>query len=384
MLKLLLWLPLCTLPGAALLWLVWRMPPRRDPVRSVWGTFALGMVASIPVHPLEAWLARATGISDQLDRLASATSMLFLFLFAAPIEELVKVGAAWPAFRSGEFDEAFDGVLYSTAAATGFASMEAAILLTGQPIQAAGVVRVALILVAQPLLSSMWGYALGRVRRTKVPTIRFTVLWLCAVVLHALLEHLTLAKSLAALASAVPLVFGMALFAWWAARDLLARFGRASVLPPGPLASLQPPPLREMRQVIHRSHRPVLFHWIPLGALTTTGVMLTAMVIAILVGRRLGVDFSVIDRAETSSSAAAPLLLLGAAVLGAFPVSGYLVARASRSEGVLEPALAAAVAIVAVLVVLGLAAPVALVLALAFAPVAFALACGGAWVGIGR
>ena len=176
----------------------------------------------------------------------------------------------------------------------------------------------------------------------------------------------------------------MAALAWWAARDLLARFGRVSLLPPGPLASLQPPPLTAVRQAIHRSHRPVLFHWIPLGALTTTGVMLVALGLAIWFGHRLGVDFSVIDRAETSSSAAAPLLLLGAAVLAAFPVSGFLVARASHSDGVLEPALSAALAIVAVLVVLGLAAPVALVLALAFAPVAFALACGGAWVGIGR
>jgi hypothetical protein len=32
---------------------------------------------------------------------------------------------------------------------------------------------------------------------------------------------------------------------------------------------------------------------------------------------------------------------------------------------------------------LGLAAPVAVVFALAFAPIAFGLACAGAWVGIG-
>ena len=34
-------------------------------------------------------------------------------------------------------------------------------------------------------------------------------------------------------------------------------------------------------------------------------------------------------------------------------------------------------------IMLGLAAPVAVVFALAFAPIAFGLACAGAWVGIG-
>jgi hypothetical protein len=112
--------------------------------------------------------------------------------------------------------------------------------------------------------------------------------------------------------------------------------------------------------------------------------MLLTVAFAIYAGRRLGVDFAAIDRAESTSAAAAPLLLLACAVLAAFPISGYLVARASASDGVLEPALSAAVAIVAVLVMLGLAAPVALVLALSFAPIAFALACGGAWVGLSR
>ncbi len=47
----------------------------------------------------------------------------------------------------------------------------------------------------------------------------------------------------------------------------------------------------------------------------------------------------------------------------------------------LEPALASGLAIVLILVLLGLAAPVALVFALAFSPIAWALACAGAWVG---
>jgi hypothetical protein len=60
-----------------------------------------------------------------------------------------------------------------------------------------------------------------------------------------------------------------------------------------------------------------------------------------------------------------------------------LVARASGADSVLEAALSTGLAIVGMLVMLGLAAPVAVVFALAFAPIAFGLACAGAWVGIG-
>ena len=68
-------------------------------------------------------------------------------------------------------------------------------------------------------------------------------------------------------------------------------------------------------------------------------------------------------------------------MLAAFPASGFLIARASSLPSLLEPALAAVLAIVLALVMLGMLAPVALVFAFALAPIAFGLACAGAWVG---
>jgi hypothetical protein len=105
---------------------------------------------------------------------------------------------------------------------------------------------------------------------------------------------------------------------------------------------------------------------------------------AVALGHRLGIDFAAVDRAETQAAGAAPLVLIGAAALAAFPIAGYLVARASSARSVLEPAISAALAILGALVLLGLAAPVAVVFALAFAPIAFGLACAGAWVGMAR
>jgi hypothetical protein len=124
-----------------------------------------------------------------------------------------------------------------------------------------------------------------------------------------------------------------------------------------------------------------MLRWILLGALVTMGVIITSVVGTVLVARRFGVDFSAVDEGEMTG--AIPLALLGLGVLLAFPASGFLVARASGADSVLEAALSTGLAIVGTLVMLGLAAPVAVVFALAFAPIAFGLACAGAWVGIG-
>ena len=50
------------------------------------------------------------------------------------------------------------------------------------------------------------------------------------------------------------------------------------------------------------------------------------------------------DRHEPGASAIAPLALLAIGTLAAFPSSGYLLARASGTRSVLEPAMAAALA----------------------------------------
>ena len=66
--------------------------------------------------------------------------------------------------------------------------------------------------------------------------------------------------------------------------------------------------------------------------------MTTALAIAVALGHRFGVDFAAVDRGDASTAAAAPLLLLVAAAIAAFPFAGYLVARASSTGSVLEPA----------------------------------------------
>jgi hypothetical protein len=84
---------------------------------------------------------------------------------------------------------------------------------------------------------------------------------------------------------------------------------------------------------------------------------------------------------ESDVTTTGPVALLGSGLLAAFPVSGYLIAKASSLHTLLEPALATALALILTMAALGAAAPVALVFALAFSPIALGLAIAGAWVG---
>jgi len=380
-----LWLVLCATPSVLWLLFIWRVPPQRASAVAVWGTGLLGIFTGVAAAFVQGFVAEVTGLDQAVTTFGAPGGLLFVLAFSAPLAEGAKVAAAWPAFRSSHFDEEFDGILYATAAATGFAAGHSAVTLVAAPLTIDAILRVELLLIAHPLMSPIWGHALGKVRRSRTPTARFIVSWVLATLVHGLLLHLTRATSLLALVAAFPVLGGLAFATWWGARDLLARFGRtARISARTVLPSLPPPSLSAVRHALRRTEGPILVHWIVIGALTTTGVMLAMVALAVWTGHQVGLDFSAIEREDSTARAIVPLVLITVSILAAFPVSGYLVTKASGSDGVLEPALSAALAIVAVLVMLGLAAPVALVFALAFAPVAFVLACTGAWFGLGK
>jgi hypothetical protein len=136
-----------------------------------------------------------------------------------------------------------------------------------------------------------------------------------------------------------------------------------------------------IRAAFLRGDEPLMLSWILGGVLVNIGVMTSGLATAVLLGNRMNVDFAAIDRGE-GASGAAPLALLAGATLTAFPFAGYVIARASGARSILEATTAAFLAIVAALVLLGLAAPIAVVFAVAFAPVALGLAGLGAWIGL--
>jgi RsiW-degrading membrane proteinase PrsW (M82 family) len=371
----------------------WRLDARREPWKPVAGTFLLGLLFAVPAYYIQVKAAAWTGLDVRTSVAGDAGALTFQFLLVTPMRETAKVAAAWPAFRSRHFDEPFDGIVYAAIAALGFASFDIGWHLERHPASGGGMwmTRVFLGIPAHVFFACMWGYALGRSRQAKKPGALFPATLLAAMVGHGLYTHLAYGRGTGALVGLVPMLLVMTAVAVLAARDLRARGDRSSRIPTSSDAaggrlsalSLSPvssaPSLRAMRMALHRGDAPVRVRWILVGTLVTIGAMILGLSASIAFGYYAHVDFAAVDEHDVATTA--PVALLGAGLLAAFPLSGALVARASGVPTLLEPALAAGLAIIATLVLLGLAAPIAMVFALAFSPVALALACAGAWVG---
>jgi RsiW-degrading membrane proteinase PrsW (M82 family) len=385
------WLLPALLPALLLTAGIYFSDRRREPPLLVVVTFLLGGLFGAGAL----WLERQANVRVGLDIRASVvgegTSLLYLFCVVAPLREGSKVAAAWPAFRSKYFDEPYDGIVYAGAAALGFAALENATVLRAHPTGSIWLARTLVALPAHLFFSALWGYSLGRSKHgTKLPSNIFPLAWVVATLTHGLYTHFVYGRGPGALAGVFPLLLGMGGVTYFAARDLRARGDRPSrdiaVAAGDSRLSRRsferfsaPPSLKTVRAALRRTERPIMVRWILFGALVTLGTMVAGFGGSVAFGHSVHVDFSIVD--EHDVNAVPPLVLLGVGVLAGFPVSGFLVARASNLPTLLEPALAAALAIVTTLVLLGLAIPVALVFAVAFSPVAFALACAGAWVG---
>jgi RsiW-degrading membrane proteinase PrsW (M82 family) len=370
---------------------------RREPIVPVIGTFLLGMLTAAVAFFIEARAAAWTGLDVRSSVAGDSGAMLFLFGMVAPVREAAKVAACWPAFRSRHFDEPYDGVVYAAVASMGFAAVETALILRAHPVGALWIARTSLALLAHLFFASTWGYALGRAKRMKHPGPMFPMAWLAATIGHALYAHFVYGRGPSGLIGILPMLLIMGVVSFFAARDLRARSDRAERgdRPPrsdgdvdsgNPLARASmppsnsaPPSLRAMREALRRADHPLMVRWIIYGAVVTMGAMIAGFAASVAFGNWAHVDFATVDEHDVSTTG--PVALLGSGILAAFPVSGFLVARASSLPTLLEPALGTALAITTSLVILGLAAPVAMVFALAFSPIALGLACAGAWVG---
>jgi RsiW-degrading membrane proteinase PrsW (M82 family) len=313
-----------------------------------------------------------------------ATALLYMFALVAPLGEAAKVAACWPAFRSRHFDEPYDGVVYASAAALGYAAIESAIVLWVHD----GYVwflRVLFALPAHVFFASAWGWGLGRARQLREPGAHFPMLFLVAVAGHGVYAHIVYGRGPTALVAAVPFVLVMGIIAFFLARDLRRRseVSDRSRITSLSIASLEvlskPPSLRAFREALRNRERPIMWRWVAFGIFVHLGGMVLGITAAIVLGHVGHVDFSIVDERDVST--AGPVALLIAGLLAGFPISGYLIARAGELTTVFEPAAGSTLALTATIVVLGLVAPVALIFALALAPIALALSCAGAYVG---
>jgi len=364
--------------------LVRRTDPRREPRWLVSVTFALGAVAAAGALFVTERAAARTGLDVRVSAAGETGALVFLFFVVAPIQEAAKVAAAWPAFLSKHLDEAYDGVVYSAAASLGFAAIENALVLREHPAGAIWIARAVLALPAHVFFACLWGYALARAKHSRRRLPIFPAAFVATIGAHGLYAHFVYGRGPGALLAVTPLLAAMGLVAWMLWRDLRSR-DRVSPVPSTSRSKLSrlpaAPSLSAVRSALRRADEPVKVRWILLGALVTLGAMIVGLAGGVVAARVLRIDLSTVNEHELTT--AAPAVLLGMGLLGSFPTSGWLVARAANVRTLLEPALASGLALVVTLVALGFAAPFAVIFGLALSPIAWVLSCAGAWVAAG-
>jgi RsiW-degrading membrane proteinase PrsW (M82 family) len=381
------WLLPATLPAILFAVLIHRTDERREPPWLVIMTFVLGAVAALVALVIAGRAAALTGLDVRVSAAGESGALVFLFFVVAPTQEAGKVAAAWPAFLSKHFDEPYDGVVYASASALGFAAVENGYVLHAHPTGGIWIARALVALPAHVFFACLWGYALGRAKRIKTRVPVFPPAFLAAIVAHGLYAHFVYGRGPGALLAVTPLLAVMGFVAWFLGRDLRARGDRPSRIPSSGGSSrlsrlsmmTQPQSLSAVRSALTRADDPVKVRWVLFGALVTIGAMIVGLAAGVFTAKLMHVDLSLVD--EHNVEDAAPVLLLGIGLLASFPTSGWLVARAAGVRTLLEPALACVLALVMTLVALGFAAPFTVVFALALSPIAWVLACVGAWVG---
>jgi len=155
-------------PGIFWLWLIYRWDKYQpEPRGLVIRTFLLGMLVVIPVLFLEVALVLPlyfpdlTSISiDSLGNLSAGEQAYFAFIVAGFSEELGKfLVVRTTIFNSPYFDEPADGIVYSAAAALGFASLENVVyIVQGWQII---LIRGPISTTAHVMFSMLWGYPLA-------------------------------------------------------------------------------------------------------------------------------------------------------------------------------------------------------------------------------
>ena len=159
-------------PGLFWLWLIYRGNKYRpEPKRLVIRTFLLGMAAVIPVMFVETALIlpyvfthlqqlRNFSIAD-INNLSLGQTAYLSFIVAGFTEELFKfLVVRTTIYKSPYFDEPSDGLVYSSASALGFASLENIEYLLQFGWQTA-LVRAPITTLAHVTFSALWGYPLA-------------------------------------------------------------------------------------------------------------------------------------------------------------------------------------------------------------------------------
>lgn len=198
------------IPGFLWLWYFYRKDEYEpEPIRMVAFIFFLGMLTVIPAGILEVY------IQPYLTTFADEGTTLYHFLdtffIVGPVEEFLKFYVVFKfAYQHHEFDEPLDGIIYGSAAALGFASLENLVYMLTHG-WAVIILRGVLSTLGHVLFASFWGFALGLARFETPDRRAFIILMglLAAIGTHALYDFVLFAFPGLAIFLIIPLMVAM-------------------------------------------------------------------------------------------------------------------------------------------------------------------------------
>ena len=205
--------------GAALFWLQYfdlKDYLHPEPRRWLLISYLLGAVAAGLAFVLYVLIETLGGPEEPAG--GRSQILLYCFLVVGPVEEGVKFLIARVfIFRSLQFDEPIDGLIYSSGVSIGFASIESLIYvpILGWPDQLARTLTAPL---THSLFSSLWGFGAG-IAFFRSGSRRSRALWqvvplIGAILLHGLYDFVLLGLNETLAASGLALVLWMFLIGY--------------------------------------------------------------------------------------------------------------------------------------------------------------------------
>lgn len=204
----LLFLAIGLLPGFLWLWYICRQDKfDREPLKLLLWAFILGMMCVVPAAVLET--VGENYLASEIAKPSMTFQFLFFFLIVGPIEELLKYAVVKKyLYPKVEFDEPMDGIVYGSAAALGFASLENIFYMMhfGTSII---LLRAVTSTLAHILFSGAWGAPLGLLKfHPEQRSLLFRGL-LLAMFLHGLFDFLLVTGEWWGILAVLALMVGM-------------------------------------------------------------------------------------------------------------------------------------------------------------------------------
>jgi RsiW-degrading membrane proteinase PrsW (M82 family) len=372
------------LPGLFYLWIVWRQD-KYDPEPKRWiaFTFFLGMLSTFPAalaeQVVDLFAFPFWEVSLKGDLFSVYISSFFVI---GPVEEFFKMWAILAvASNRNVFDEPMDALVYGSAAALGFASLENAMycIRFSSDIY---VIRALLTVPAHILFATGWAWGIGMWRfrlRGAGGFLFFLGTFFLSVLLHGIYDALLLSRHPFMVMLVAPLMLLMAVLTFLAFYHFrkISPF-RWSILPPG---------LRTVQQlsVKEKLERGLSVGWVAggtfiYGIITIIVFLVTGAVGAVLSGGEI-VTINLLEPRTGPMMVYTTVLLT--VVLGvSFLLAGILIGRLSSRKTIFEPAIASTLALAILFVLMAPTSGTSgLLMFLFMGPIFFGLSCVGGWVG---